>query len=197
MITECSGGNYGIYLVAFWSDLYSTEYHVACNQVCAHKYTCFENIHHITTIQLNTPSINKNTLHMVKFIKTISFACETHSLIAVLTHYTGFHAFSTTTLTSSPPGRETIYSTLHPKWAWRSWYLSAAGIGGVLGYLPGTQWEQGRLCGGSWPSDFVKTRIDEELWIVDGLQAYRRSDAIERLKSTCSTVLSLFPGRSP
>jgi hypothetical protein len=33
---------------------------------------------------------------MVKFIKTISFGYETQSLIAVLTLYSGFHAFSTT-----------------------------------------------------------------------------------------------------
>jgi hypothetical protein len=52
---------------------------------------------------------------MVKFIKTILFGYETQSLIAVLTLYGGFHAFSTTTLTSFPPAKETIYSTLHPK----------------------------------------------------------------------------------
>ena len=43
---------------------------------------------------------------MVKFIKTISFGCETQSLIAVLTLYGGFHAFSTTTLTSFPPAKK-------------------------------------------------------------------------------------------
>ena len=53
---------------------------------------------------------------MVKFIKTILFWCETQSLIAVLTLYGGFHAFSTITLTSFPPAKETIYSTLLPKW---------------------------------------------------------------------------------
>jgi hypothetical protein len=51
---------------------------------------------------------------MVKLMKTISFGCETQSLIAVVTLYAGFHAFSTTTLTSSTPANETIYSTLHP-----------------------------------------------------------------------------------
>jgi hypothetical protein len=70
---------------------------------------------------------------MVKFIKTILFGCETQSLIAVLTLYAGFHAFSTTTLTSSLPAKETIYSTLHPKRGMHSWYLSAEGKGGVLG----------------------------------------------------------------
>jgi len=92
---------------------------------------------------------------MVKFIKTILFRCETQSLIAVLTLYTGFHAFSTPTMTSSPPAKETIYSTLHPKWGMHSWYLSAEGKGGVLGNYPGRQWGQGRLCGGSRPSDFL------------------------------------------
>jgi len=70
---------------------------------------------------------------MVKFIKTISFGCETQSLIAVLTLDVGFHAFSTTTLTSSASAKETIYCTLHPKWRMHSWYLSAEGKGGVLG----------------------------------------------------------------
>jgi len=70
---------------------------------------------------------------MVKVIKTISFGCKTQSLIAVLTLYAGFHAFSTTTLTSSPPAKETIYSTLQPEWGMHSWYLSAEGKGGVLG----------------------------------------------------------------
>jgi hypothetical protein len=70
---------------------------------------------------------------MVKFIKTILFGCETQSLIAVLTLYAGFHVFSTITLTSSPPAKETIYSTLQPKWRMHSWYLSAEGKGGVLG----------------------------------------------------------------
>jgi hypothetical protein len=69
---------------------------------------------------------------MWKFIKTISFGCETQSLIAVLTFYASFHAFSTTTLTSSPPAKETIYSTLHPKWGIHFWYLSAEGKGVCL-----------------------------------------------------------------
>jgi len=69
---------------------------------------------------------------MVKFIKTISFGCETQSLIAVLTLYAGFHAFSTTTLTSSPPAKEIIYSTLQPEWGMHSWYLLAEGKGDVL-----------------------------------------------------------------
>jgi hypothetical protein len=83
---------------------------------------------------------------MVIFIKIISFGCETQSLIAVLTLYGGFHAFSTTTLTSFPPAKETIYSTLHPKWGMHSWHLLAEGKGCVLGNQPGRQWGQGRLC---------------------------------------------------
>ena len=62
---------------------------------------------------------------MVKSIKTILFGCATQSLIAVLTLYIGFHAFSTTTLTSSPSAKETIYSTLHLKWGMHFWHLSA------------------------------------------------------------------------
>jgi hypothetical protein len=57
---------------------------------------------------------------MVKLIKKILYGCEIQSLIAVLTLYAGFHAFSTTTLTSVPPAKETIYSTLHPKWGMHS-----------------------------------------------------------------------------
>jgi len=82
---------------------------------------------------------------MVKFIKTISFRCETQSLIAVLTLYGGFHAFSTTTLPSFPPAKEKIYSILHPKWGMHSWHLSAEGKGGMLHNQPGRQWGQGRL----------------------------------------------------
>jgi len=95
---------------------------------------------------------------MVKFIKTILFGCETQSLIAVLTLYTGFHVFSTTILTSSPPAEETICSTLHRKWGMHSWYLLAEVKGGVLGNWPGRQWGQGRLCGGSQPCDFLWSR---------------------------------------
>jgi hypothetical protein len=91
---------------------------------------------------------------MVKFIKTILFGCETQSLIAVLTLYGGFHAFSTTTLTF-PPAKETIYSTLHSKWGMHSWHHLTEGKGGVLGNQPGRQWEQGRLCGQSRLSDFL------------------------------------------
>jgi hypothetical protein len=43
---------------------------------------------------------------MVKVIKTISFEGETQSLIAVLSLYAGFHAFASTTLTSSPLHRK-------------------------------------------------------------------------------------------
>jgi hypothetical protein len=82
---------------------------------------------------------------MVKFIKTILFRCETQSLIAVLTLYGGFHAFFTTTLTSFPPAKETIYSTLYPMWGMHSWHLLAEGKGGVLGNQPDKQWGQGRL----------------------------------------------------
>jgi len=70
---------------------------------------------------------------MLKFIKTILFGCETQSLIAGLTLYAGFHAFSTSTLTSSPPANETTYSALHRKWGMDSCYLSAEGKEGVLG----------------------------------------------------------------
>jgi hypothetical protein len=77
--------------------------------------------------------MNENTLHMVKFIKTLLFGCETQSLIAVLTLYTSFHAISTTTLTSSPPENETIYLTLQPKWRMHSCYLLAEEKVGVLG----------------------------------------------------------------
>jgi len=66
-------------------------------------------------------------------IKTILFVCETHSLIAVFTLFAGFHAFSNTTLTSSPHGQETIYSTRKPHWGIHSSYLLAEGKGGVLG----------------------------------------------------------------
>jgi hypothetical protein len=73
-----------------------------------HRWARFWYTHHTTTLQPNATRISKNTLHIVKFIKIISFECETQSLIAVLTLYTGFHAFSTTTLTSFPPAKETI-----------------------------------------------------------------------------------------
>jgi hypothetical protein len=69
---------------------------------------------------------------MVKFIKKISFGCEIQSLIAVLTLYGGFQAFSTTTLTSFPPAKETIYSTLHPKWGIHSWSFRQRGRGVCL-----------------------------------------------------------------
>jgi len=108
-------------------------YPSAGSWVWAHGWARFYNTHHTTTIKPNAPRINKNTLHMLKFIKTISFGCETQSLIAVLTLYTGFHAFSTTTLTSSPLAKETTYSTLHPHWGMHFWYLLAEGKGGVLG----------------------------------------------------------------
>jgi hypothetical protein len=98
--------------------------------------------------------MNKNTPHIAKFIKTSSFECETQILITALTLYVGFHVFPTSTLTSSPPAKETIYSTLHPDWGRYSWYHSADGIGGVLGYFPGRHWVQGSLGGASQPSDF-------------------------------------------
>jgi hypothetical protein len=69
---------------------------------------------------------------MLKFTKTISLGCETHSLIAVLTLYAGFHTFSTTTLTTSLPAKETTYSTLYPKWGMHSLYILTEGEGGVL-----------------------------------------------------------------
>ena len=99
---------------------------------------------------------------MVKFIKIISFECETQRLIAVLTLFAGFHAFSTTTLVSSPPAKETIYSTVHPKWGMHCWYLSTEGQGGVHGNLPCRQWGQGTLCSGSRAFDFLWSWIAGE-----------------------------------
>jgi len=70
---------------------------------------------------------------MVKLTKPILFGCETQRLIAVLTLYAGFDAFSTTTLTSSPPAKDTIYCTLYLEWGMHPWYPVAEGKGGVLG----------------------------------------------------------------
>ena len=53
------------------------EYPFAGNRVWAHRWASFYNTHHTTTIQPNAPRINRNTPHMVKFMKTISFGCET------------------------------------------------------------------------------------------------------------------------
>ena len=86
-------------------------------------------------------------------------------------------------MTSSPPAKETIYSTLHPKRGMHSWYLLAEGQGGVLGNLPGRQWGQGRLCGGADRVIFCEAGMLEELFIVDGLPACRRSCTMERRKS--------------
>jgi len=108
----------------------SILYPFAGNLVGAHTLVCFYHTYHTTTIEPNASRINNNTPHMVRFIQTISFGCETQSLIAVLTLYAGFHAFSTTTLTSSPPAKTTIYSTVHPEWGTHSRYLSAVGKGG-------------------------------------------------------------------
>jgi hypothetical protein len=85
------------------------------------------------------PRIHKNTLHLVKFMETISFGCETQSLIAVLTLNDGFHAVTTTTLTSFLPANDRIYSTLHQKLEWHSGHLSVVGESGVLGNQPGWQ----------------------------------------------------------
>jgi len=52
-------------------------YPFAGNRVRAHRRASFQNTHHTTTIQPNAPRINRNTLHMVKFMKTILFGCET------------------------------------------------------------------------------------------------------------------------
>jgi hypothetical protein len=70
---------------------------------------------------------------MIKFIYTIVFGCEIHSLIAVLTLYAGFHRFPTTTLTTSPAANQTIYSTVRQEWGMYSCYPLAEGRGGVLG----------------------------------------------------------------
>ena len=43
---------------------------------------------------------------------------------------------------------------------------------------------------------FCEAGMREELFIVDGLPACRRSCTMERRKSKCSTVRSLFAGRS-
>jgi len=43
---------------------------------------------------------------------------------------------------------------------------------------------------------FCEAGMQEELFIVDGLPACRRSGTMERRKSKCSTVHSLFAGRS-
>jgi len=84
---------------------------------------------------------------MVKFIKPISFGCKTQTLIADLTLYCGFHAFSNTTLTSFPPAKETIYSTRHSQWGMHCWQLLAEGMWAVLGSQPGRQWGHGRYGG--------------------------------------------------
>ena len=58
---------------------------------------------------------------------------------------------------STCKGNNLLYSPskAHPKWGMHSWHLLAEGKGGVLGKQPGRQWEQGRLCGQSRPSDFL------------------------------------------
>jgi len=43
---------------------------------------------------------------------------------------------------------------------------------------------------------FCEARMWEELFIVDGLPACRRSWTMERWKSKCSTVHALLAGRS-
>jgi len=43
---------------------------------------------------------------------------------------------------------------------------------------------------------FCEARMREEPFIVDGLPACRRSRTMERRKSKCSSVLSLFARRS-
>jgi len=140
--------HYKILAVTLIFKLYSFDiwYPCAGNRVWAHRSACFQNTSRTTTIYANAPRIYHNTVHTVKFIKTILFGCETQSLIAVLTLCAGFHAFSTDTLTSFPPAKEIIYSTLHPKCKMNSWHLSAEQNGGVLIIQPARQWAQGRLC---------------------------------------------------
>jgi hypothetical protein len=58
-------------------------------------------------------------------MKTILFGGETQSLIAVLTFYAAFHAFYTTTWTSFPSTKETIYSILYLISGIHLWNLSA------------------------------------------------------------------------
>lgn len=53
------------------------HYPFAGNRVWAHRCTSFWNIHHKMTIQPNAPRIYRNTLHMLKFMKSILFGCET------------------------------------------------------------------------------------------------------------------------
>jgi hypothetical protein len=132
---------------------------------------------------------------MLKFIKTISFGCETQSLIAVLTLYTGFHAFSTTTLTSFPPAREPtllsiqcrecIPGTFRQRGSRVCLVTSLVGSGGKADCVVGA--ERVIFCDAGMP---------EELFIVDGLPACRRSHTMERQNSKCSTVCSLLAGRS-
>ena len=43
---------------------------------------------------------------------------------------------------------------------------------------------------------FCEAAMQEELIIVDGLPGCRRSCTMERRKSKCSTVCSMFAGRS-
>jgi len=119
---------------------------------------------------------------MVKFTKTISFGCETQSLSAVLTLYVGFHAVFTTTLTSSPPAKETIYSTPQPKWGMHSWYLVAEGKVGVLGIQRGWQLGQGWLCGGNWASDVLWSRNaggTYHCWWTSSLQKVTHNEETE------------------
>jgi len=133
---------------------------------------------------------------MVRFIKTISFVCETQSLIAVLTLYVGFHAFSTTTLTSSPPAKETIYHPVHPKWGMHSWHLSADGKGVCLVTSLVGSGDRADCVVGADCVIFCEAGMWEELSIFDGLPACRWSHTMERQKSKCSTVCSVIAGRS-
>jgi hypothetical protein len=129
---------------------------------------------------------------MVKFIKAILVGCETQSLIAVLTLYGGFHTFSTTTLISFPPAKETIYSTLHPKQGMHSWRLLAEGKGGVLGKQPGRQWGQEDCVARASQVIFVKPECVRNFSLLMDFQP-AEGHAQWRDESQ-TTVLSLFAG---
>jgi len=117
---------------------------------------------------------------MVKFIKPISFGCKTQSLIADLTLYCGFHAFSNTTLTSFPPAKETIYSPLYLQWGMHCWNLLAEGKWAVLGSQPGRQWGREDSVARADQVIICKAGTCRELFIIDGLQVCKRLYTTER-----------------
>lgn len=117
-----------------YTDHKISSHPIAENWVWAQRWAHFENTYHTITIQPNAPSITKNKIHTVKFIKTDVFGCETQSLVSVFILYASFHIVSAIILTSSLPVGDTIYSTLHQRLGIHSWYLSGEGKVCVLGY---------------------------------------------------------------